>query len=62
MNEEAGKSIVQLDENGTIIKEFSFMYEAGKYFGVSEHTVRRYLRGIGIPKKLSITLKYKKDI
>ena len=62
MNKEAGKSVVYLSDKGDILREFDFIYEAASFFNVNEDTVRRYLKGIGVPKKLNIILKYRKDI
>lgn len=62
MNKEAGKSVVYLNDKGDVLREFDFLYEAASFFNVTEHTVRRYLKGVGIPKKLNIILKYRKDM
>lgn len=62
MNKEAGKSVVYLSDKGDVLREFDFIYEAASFFNVTETTVRRYLKGIGAPKKLNIILKYRKDI
>jgi len=62
MNKEAGKSVVYLNDKGEVLREFDFIYEAASFFNVNENTVRRYLKGVGVPKKLNIILKYRKDI
>lgn len=62
MNKEAGKSVIHFDENGNILREFDFLHEAGSFFGVTEATMRRYMKGIGVPKKINAILKFRKDI
>lgn len=61
-NKKLGRTIIQLDKNNNIIREFDFLYEVGNFFNVTESTARRFMKKIGISKKINAILKYKKDI
>jgi group I intron endonuclease len=61
-NKKTGRTIVQLDDNNKIIKEFGFLYEAAKFFGLKECALKYHIKRNTTQKRIGVILKYRFEI